>query len=176
VIKELLQGKWFGHPLHPVIVSVPLGLWPLSFVLDVCSATSRSGQIAVTASFYALLVGLLGALGAVATGLADFSEIKPDKPARAIGWRHMLLNATGAVLWTISLVLHRHAWDGGMERATTLSIIVSGIALILSASAAYLGGRMVYDQGIGIARFSKHELRDVAEAAGSRVPRQEGGQ
>ena len=32
---EILQGKWLGHPLHPAIVHVPIGLWTVACQLDV---------------------------------------------------------------------------------------------------------------------------------------------
>ncbi|MGI8906644.1 MAG: DUF2231 domain-containing protein [Candidatus Sumerlaeaceae bacterium] len=175
MLKELLQGAWLKHPLHPVVISLPLGLWPISLLLDGYSHAAGGSTVAVTGSFYALLVGLAGALVAVATGLADFSEIKPGKPARKIGIQHMVLNATGTLFWIASLALHLPARNGQLSTTPVAAIICSGVALIATCSAAYLGGRMVYNHGIGVARYSKKRLRQIAAAAGNNVPGEEEG-
>ena len=172
MFKDLLQGKWLKHPLHPIVVSLPLGLWPISLLLDVVSLYGRGCEAAVTASFYALVFGMLGAGAAVITGLADFTEIKPDKPAKKIAYKHLALNVLGTLFWLGSLLLHLPARDGGVVHAPSLAVVCSAIGLIISLVAAYLGGRMVYDQGVGIGRFSKHELKEIARSAGNNVPRE----
>ena len=35
MLKQLLQGRPFGHPLHPILVHLPIGLFFLSFAIDV---------------------------------------------------------------------------------------------------------------------------------------------
>jgi uncharacterized membrane protein len=170
MLKELLQGKWLKHPLHPVVVSIPLGLWPISLLLDLISLGRGGNRVAVTAAFYCLAVGLAGALVAVATGLADFSEVKPDKPARKVGYLHLALNATGTLFWIGSLALHFRAADGGLLRVPPGALVCSLAGCALSLAAAYLGGRMVYEHGIGVGRYSKKQLRELAIASNNNVP------
>src|SRR4051794_7185718 len=33
-LKDFLHGTWLGHPLHPVLVQVPVGAWTSAGVLD----------------------------------------------------------------------------------------------------------------------------------------------
>jgi len=37
VAKDLLNGVWLGHPLHPMITDVPVGAWTMAEVLDMAS-------------------------------------------------------------------------------------------------------------------------------------------
>src|SRR5437762_13190442 len=91
--KDLLQGKWLGHPLHPALVHVPTGLWPAALVFDLINYFGpASNSLARTASG-CIAMGLLAALAAIPAGLADWWDIKPGKPARKLGWWHMGLNA-----------------------------------------------------------------------------------
>src|SRR5579872_6595703 len=34
-LKSLLNGTWFGHPLHPVITDVPVTAWMLAALFDI---------------------------------------------------------------------------------------------------------------------------------------------
>src|SRR4051794_16059982 len=90
-MKDFLQGKWLKHPLHPILVSLPLGLWPAALVFDLLSYTPGGGNIMVRTSFCAIVLGLVGALLAVPTGLADWWDIKRERPAWKIGLIHMSL-------------------------------------------------------------------------------------
>src|SRR3712207_3006641 len=33
-VKDLLHGTWLGHPVHPVLVQVPVGSWVSAGLLD----------------------------------------------------------------------------------------------------------------------------------------------
>src|SRR5215213_5058064 len=98
-MKDFLQGKWLNHPLHPILVNLPTGLWPLALVFDLLSQVAPDGDALARTSFHAILLGLLATLLAIPTGLADWSDVKRDKPAWKIGLYHLLLNAAGAVVW-----------------------------------------------------------------------------
>src|SRR5688572_30154105 len=91
-LRDFLQGKWMKHPLHPAIVSIPVGLWSMALVFDLLSRAGDGNVTFVRTSFYCILVGLVGALVAVPTGVADWSGIKPETPAWRTGFYHLTLN------------------------------------------------------------------------------------
>lgn len=171
MLKDLLQGKWLNHPLHPIMVSIPLGLWPISLLLDLSSMCRGGSAAAETGAFYCIVVGVFGSAAAAITGLADFAEIKPGKPARSIGYLHLFLNALASIFWIGSAAFHWPAVNESLVRVPTGALVCSIIGLLLSATAAYLGARMVYEYGIGIGRFSKYRLRQIAAAAHNNIPR-----
>jgi uncharacterized membrane protein len=127
-LKSMLNGTWFGHPLHPVITDIPIGSWTLTAVFDIIwliSPTSfawaaRAGEVTV-------VLGLLGALGAVVTGLTGWSDTYGSE--RRVGLYHALFNALATVLYVVSLILRFQAASSNT---------------IIAASSGFLGGEMVF--------------------------------
>jgi uncharacterized membrane protein len=168
-VKDLLQGTRIRHPLHPAIVSLPVGLWSMALVFDLLSRIGDGNPTFVRTSFYSILIGLIAALAAVPTGVADWSSVKPEKPAWRLGFFHLVLNVVVALLFALNLGLR---WgETGDERQVspgqlTLSAIGAGMLWV----SVYLGGRMTYEHGISVARHSKQKWRGIAERSGARVP------
>jgi uncharacterized membrane protein len=168
-LKRILQGRWLGHPLHPALVHLPAGLWPAALLFDGLSFIHFGGNATVVASFACIAGGLLGAILAAPTGIADWIDIKPGKPARKLGVYHMVLNLMVTALFGLNLFLR---WDHfrSAERVSVTQITLSIIGIIMLSVSGYLGGRMAYDQGIGIARLSKDKWRRLAEAGHANLP------
>ena len=170
-MKDFLQGKWLKHPLHPILVHLPTSLWPAALVFDVLGIMGIGGNASVQAAFYAILFGLGAALLAIPAGLADWLDIKPEKPARQLGLYHMVINISATVLWLVNLLLR---WNdvGTATQVGTLPLALSIVGTLLLVVSGYLGGRMVYDYGIGIGRQSKKKWRKIAEQGEARVPQE----
>ena len=164
-LKHILQGRWLGHPLHPALVHLPTGLWPAALLFDALSFAGLGGHEMVRTSFACILGGLLGALLAVPTGLAEWSEIKPGRPARRIGVYHLCFNVVATVIFLTNLLVRVHA-----NSITTLHLLLSLVGVMTLAISGYLGGRMAYDYGIGVARMSKDKWRRIAEAGHANLP------
>ena len=108
-LKHILQGKWLGHPLHPAIVHLPTGLWPAALLFDLLSCwLELGGNPLVRTSFACIAGGLIAVPLAIPTGLADWSGIKPGKPARRIGIYHLILNVIATGLFLLNLWIR---WD-----------------------------------------------------------------
>lgn len=170
---KFLKGKWLKHPLHPAVAHVPAGLWPGALICDLLSRMHVGGNTMVRLSFYCISAGLLVAGLAVASGLADWSDIKKEKPAWKIGLYHMTLNLIAAAVFAINLGVRIETFRVD-DRVSVLATTLSGVGTLLVLISGYLGGLMVYDRGTGVARESKKKLRRIAEAAGSAVPPEKG--
>jgi uncharacterized membrane protein len=168
-LKGFLQGKWLGHPLHPALVHVPVGLWPGALLFDLLSLGWREDGLWVQISFYAIALGLGGAVVSMAPGFADWSGIKREKPAWKLGLTHMILNLGAAAVWAFNLWIR---WPHFQEatRARPLEILLSVLGVGLLLAGAWFGKRMVFDQGTSVARLSKNELRKRAEKGKSALP------
>ena len=145
-ILYLLRGNaWLGHPAHPVLVTVPVGAWVVSSWYDLKSTrTGRSWD--EHAADGALWIGLVGAVLAAATGVAQFVDTH-DQARRETGV-HAALNNAAVALNLVSLGL----------RATgrrQLGRRVSAAALALVGISGYLGGDLAYRHGIGSDRQSE---------------------
>jgi uncharacterized membrane protein len=164
---DFLKGKWLKHPLHPILVHVPMAMWPGALVFDLLSRWN--GNVMVRLSFYAIIFGLVTSLLAVPTGVVDWTGIKKEKPAWKIGLYHMILNLVVAVLFAINLGLRVHTFRYDTI-VTGAPLALSIIGTVLLIGSAYLGGMMVYDYGISVARMSKRKWRKIAEAGGANLP------
>lgn len=166
---DILQGKWLGHPLHPAIVHVPLGLWTAACLFDLVAWFGPDTPVLPQLSFYAVLVGLIAALLAVPTGAADWAPIKKDKPAWTLGLYHLLLNFVATIVWAVNFGLRLDAI--GEDAAVTAPVLVTSvIGILLVFVGGYLGSLMVFDHGTSIARQSKKKWREIAEHGGARLP------
>jgi uncharacterized membrane protein len=172
-MKEFLQGSWLKHPLHPILAHLPMALWPAALVFDLLANLDVGGNAMIRTSFAAILAGLVAALLAAPTGLADWLGIKRDRPAWRIGLYHLALNVVAILLWALNLGLRVDDVDDATSVGSGL-VALSVAGTLLLAISGYLGGRMVYDYGISIARHSKEKWQAIAEAGGTRVPSEEG--
>ncbi len=143
--KSLLNGTWFGHPLHPIMTDVPIVAWLLTAIFDIIWLISplHTGWAALGA-FVTVIVGLVGALGAIATGLTDWSDTYGAE--RRVGLDHAFFNACATILYLISFILRLIAGPGDSTVAAILGFI--GLACVIYAG--YLGGEMVFTKGTGV--------------------------
>src|SRR3954466_2180120 len=133
-LKDFLHGTWLGHPLHPVLVQVPVGSWLSASLLDAVpplrpAATAMIGT------------GVVAAVPAALAGAADWSEQEPG--VRRLGALHALLNTAALGLYVGSLVA-RGKGRGGLGRALSYS------GLGLATASASIGGHMSYAQSAGV--------------------------
>ena len=166
---DILKGTWLGHPLHPILVHIPMAMWPSAFIFDLLSQRQIGGNAMVRLSVYAIAFGLAAALLAAPTGLVDWSGIKREKPAWKIGLYHMLLNLIVAILFAVNLYLR---WPTFREatQVDQMLLLLSAVGTLILIVSAYLGGRMVYEYGISVARMSKKKWRKLAAAGGANLP------
>jgi uncharacterized membrane protein len=137
------RAKIRKHPVHPMIVPLPIGLWIFSFVSDVIYLISGNplwDQIA----FYTMAGGIAGALLAAIPGLIDLLSFK-DPKLKQIGMFHMFLNVGAVILYSINLWL-RYTGPAGEIFPFALSFF--GIVAI--GISGWLGGEMVYVYGVGV--------------------------
>lgn len=153
MIKDVLQGKPLRHPLHPFLVHFPIGLFVLSFLLDLASLIFRDYQGLVAASFYSIVVGVVMALVAAIPGFVDYIDIRNDHPAKKIAIYHMMLNLTVVALYGLNLGLRARNLDS--SHTPLLPLLLSLGALVLLSISGYLGGKMVYDLGIAAGRHRR---------------------
>jgi len=92
MLKDFLEGKPLRHPLHPMLVHFPIGLFLLSFFLDLASLAFPFVPNLVRGSFYAMLLGVITALLAAVPGFVDYTDIRSDHPAKRIATIHLMLN------------------------------------------------------------------------------------
>ena len=153
MLKSLLQGKPFGHPLHPALVHFPIGFFLLSLLLDVVSFAGPGSEDLFRASLYAMAAGVGSGLLAALPGLADRSDIRLDHPARKTANIHMTLNLTAIGLFGINLFVRARQLDQPETTPGTFLLSLLGAGILLYSG--YLGGTMVYADGVGVGRHRR---------------------
>lgn len=139
-LKDVLNGTWFGHSLHPALTDVPLGAWSATLLLDLVWLGNQKEDVARSADL-SLLLGLLGATGAAVTGVTDWSDL--DGTDRRVGLLHGLLNGSITLTYLTSWILRRT----GRRRA---GLALSTAGYLTSLFSAYLGGELSFAKGIGV--------------------------
>lgn len=134
--RNALHGVGFGHPLHPLLVTVPIGAWTLALACDALdlAGAGRGDRYARTADM-AIGAGALGAVAAASAGLVDWQQTHGR--TRRVGLVHAAANVAALGLHVASLGLRR-AGRRGAGRAASLA---GWSALFVGG---YLGGHMVY--------------------------------
>lgn len=153
MLKSILQGRFLRHPLHPALVHFPIGLFLLSLVLDILSFVQAESNDLFRASFYAMAIGIGAGILAGISGLADRADVRSDHPARKIVNLHMVLNLSALGLFAINLWLRGQQLELTRTPLLPLLLSLAGAGMILFSG--YLGGTLVYDDGIGVGRHRR---------------------
>ncbi|MCX5403073.1 hypothetical protein OHA37_04120 [Streptomyces sp. NBC_00335] len=132
-MRDLLRGRPLGHPLHPVLVQVPIGCWLSASVLDFVPGAQRA-TTTLTA------VGLAGVAPAAVAGWADWADLPPEQ-AR-VGLAHAASNAAAVACYTASLTARLRG-----RSAKGRLWAMGGMAAVAVSGA--LGGHVAYRQAVG---------------------------
>ena len=133
-VKDLLHGTWLGHPLHPVLVHVPVGCWLSAGLLDLVPPFRPAATALIGA-------GVAGAVPASLAGAADWSEA--DIGVRRLGTLHAAANTAALGLYVGSLVAR------GRDRGA-LGRVLSYAGLGVAGASAAIGGHMSYSQAAAV--------------------------
>jgi nitrite reductase/ring-hydroxylating ferredoxin subunit/uncharacterized membrane protein len=142
---ELMHGgRWVGHPLHPALSDLPIGLWTGVMVLD-AAGRDPAPRRGLDAAGLLSAAGLVAAGATAVTGLNDWAV--SDDQDRRIGLLHGLLNTAALGLQGASLAArvtgHRRTARG-----------LGAASLAVTAAAGYLGGHLVFTKGVMVSRVA----------------------
>ena len=137
-----LHGTWLGHPVHPILNTLPTGAVATTVALDAASMMPGSRPIR-EASRYALGVGIVGSVGAAVTGVADWQHTHEE--SRRVGLVHGALNGIATALFVASW------WDRRRGRHLR-GMAKTAVGYAITLGSGYLGGDLVYGAGLGTDR------------------------
>jgi uncharacterized membrane protein len=131
------------HPIHPMLVPIPIGLWLFSLVCDLVYVSGWGGDVWRTVAFYNMVAGVVGALMAAIPGLIDLLSLPAGPKKTAL--IHMTINLTVVALYVVNIVLR----VGNPDRITG-PVWLSVIAVALLTASGWLGGKLVYEHGVAV--------------------------
>jgi uncharacterized membrane protein len=138
-----------GHPIHPMIIPFPIGLWVFSLVADLIYLWRGSPVWRDWIAFYALLGGIIGAALAAVFGIIDWLSIKDREVKKVADW-HARLNVIALLVFAASFYLRTvggSQWVGG---SYTIPLLLSVLGVILISISGYLGGELVFRYGVAV--------------------------
>lgn len=132
-LTSLLSGTPIGHPMHPLLVTVPIGAWTSSLFFDATGQEEAADA----------LVGL-GVLSAIPTAMTGTSDWRHTSGAeRRVGLVHAVANNVAAGAFAASWFARR---AGRRRMGVTLSLV--GATAV--SFGGWLGGHLSYALGVGV--------------------------
>jgi uncharacterized membrane protein len=139
------KAKLFGHPIHQMLIVFPLGLLATSVIFDLIHLAT-GGSNWFNLSYWLIIAGVIGGLGAAPFGLIDWLAIKANTRAKRIGAIHGAGNVVVLALFFIGWWLRESPQIAPGNTSLTFSFLGLGGALITS----WLGGELVGRMGVGV--------------------------
>jgi uncharacterized membrane protein len=137
------QARILDHPIHPMLIPFPIGLWVFSLAADI---TYRVGgdPIWLTIAYWTMIGGTVGALVAAVPGLIDLLSLRDPRTVR-IATIHMTLNLLIVGLFVANLILRSTGYP-----PTALPLVLSAVAVGLLLLSGWLGWELIYRHGVAL--------------------------
>ena len=139
------RAEFLGHPIHQMVIALPLGLLATAATFDAISAARDNRKLA-RAGHYMQTAGLLTALGAAVPGAMDWWDIPQSTRAKNIGLLHGIGNLVVTGLFAGSWLVRRRR----PSRVTGAGLALSTSGALLALVTGWLGGELVDQLGIGV--------------------------
>lgn len=139
-----------SHPLHPALVHFPIACWSLATAGDLASLFL--GEPAWRFAGLSMAIGVVIAIAAMAAGFFELLKIGNDAPAMRDANRHTLLAMAAWSCYAASLFLRLEGV--ALTRPDTLEIGLSVGGFVVLSITGWLGGKLVYRQGVGVRKQS----------------------
>jgi uncharacterized membrane protein len=140
------KAKLLGHPIHPMLIVLPLGLFIGAVVFDALYLWRGSPALAAV-GYWNIAAGVVGGLLAAVFGLIDWFAIPSGTRAKRIGLLHGGSNVVVVLAFGVIWLMRGNAAD---TAPTTGLFLLEIAALVLGSVAGWLGGELVDRLGVGV--------------------------
>ncbi|MGP3981015.1 DUF2231 domain-containing protein [Streptomyces sp. KR80] len=148
-VSAMLAGP-YGHPFHPILVTVPIGAWVGSLVFDIGSHIADDTDFLSRGAMWLIAVGVIGALAAAMIGFLDLLAIPAGTRVFRVGLIHMTLNLLVTAAYAGNF-LWRKAGDGPSGSVGVGQLALSAVSLAVLGVSGWLGGQLAYHYGVRVA-------------------------
>jgi uncharacterized membrane protein len=137
----------YGHPFHPMLVTVPIGAWVSSLVFDVAAHFVHQPQPLAIGARWLIAIGVLSAVAAATVGFLDFFALSSGTRARRVAVTHMVLNLVITVAFAGNFL-----WRVNESSPTAVGpLVLSLVSLAGLGVSGTLGGKLAYHYGVRVA-------------------------
>ncbi|WP_406280155.1 DUF2231 domain-containing protein [Nocardia sp. NBC_00881] len=148
-VSAALAGP-YGHPFHPIMVTVPIGAWVSSLVFDIASRFVDDPDFLAKGSLWLIGLGVVGALAAATVGFLDLLAIPTGTATYRTALVHMTLNLAVTLAYVVNF-LWRRVGNGPTGPVPIGPIALSITCLAVLVISGYLGGKLAYHYGVRVA-------------------------
>ena len=164
---NLLHGTK-GHPLHPPLTDVAIGMYTLAAALGVIGALGWIEDAAGKGMWLALLGGLAGGAAAALTGLLDWLTIQPGTPLKRAATTHMLVMVGATVLFLVAAIFQYDGFHDG--RVAGVGLVFTLLAFGTLLVGGWLGGALVFVHGMRVVGDETASVERAAHPLGEEQP------
>src|SRR5215213_1893621 len=111
-----------GHPLHPALVAMPIGLLVWAFIADLIYLGTDKDPTWYDISFYSGIAGIVAALVAALPGFVDYLTLAKGTNVQDMAQLHFGANLTVVALFFVGAALQ---WDDGATDGSSLTAVVA---------------------------------------------------
>ncbi|HEY3344385.1 MAG TPA: DUF2231 domain-containing protein [Anaerolineaceae bacterium] len=140
--------KIAGHPIHPMLIVLPLGMLAAAVIFDIVYLITGSA-IFPTITFYDMAAGIIGGLLAAIFGFVDWLALPAHTRAKTVGLTHGLGNVLLVALFVVSWLMRFNAVN---YVPSSLALVFSFAGILLGLVTAWLGGEMVFRLRVAVDR------------------------
>lgn len=147
------------HPIHPMIVPIPIGAFFLAVAGDLTHAAT-SDPFWYRFSYVCIGAGLAFALLAAVFGIIEYFGVKMSAPGRRLAAWHARLNVAVILLYAVSFWLRRDGAALATDR-WPLAMWTSLLAFVLLGLSGWLGGNLSYHHKVGVVENKDPEALEI---------------
>src|SRR4051812_2974527 len=140
----------YGHPFHPLLVTLPIGAWVSSLIFDIATRAGDGSKSLTNATYWLIGIGIIGALLAAVFGLMDLTRIPRRTKAFGAGLTHMALNLVVVGLFIVDFFWRHGSYYEG-NRVKVGQLVLSAVAIALLSASGWIGGMLTYRYGVRVA-------------------------
>lgn len=138
-----------GHPIHPMLIPFPIGLFVFSFIADLVYLWQGNPIWRDYVAFYTMLGGIIGAAAAAIPGLIDWAMLTDRAAVKVANW-HARVNIFTLVVFLVSFYLRTTSGAAWIPSLPMLPFILSIVGVIGLTIAGWLGGQLVFAHGVAV--------------------------
>ena len=162
-----------GVPVHPLLVTVPIGAFLCALAFDVASVTVE-GYVFARGAMWLVVSGLVASFAAAVFGVMDARRrVEPKTSDQRRAGRHVLVNAAAVVTFAANLVVRRSSLDELVDGTPVPALVLTVVGVALLLVAMWLGGALAYD--LDRRGVYREQADDVSGAESASADRMAGG-
>jgi uncharacterized membrane protein len=160
-----MQGKATvaGHPVHPLLVTFPIGAYVTAVIADIIYVTG-GGSFWGTMSVWSIAFGIAGSLVAAFFGFVDYLSAPMSAEARSVANRHAVLNVCTLIVFGVAFVA-RYFWP-----QFVWGHVATAVGICMLFVAGILGGNLAHQHLVGSSERDVGVAREAADDNSAYTP------